>query len=108
MPCWTVQQNRVKLEIADLEIMQRGLEAQGIVVRKRSASMIEFEMNNARVNMTKGESGVEVRSYGQIDEKAIKRAYSGEIVRTTAQRFGWSVEEREVNGQTEFVTTRAF
>lgn len=94
MPCDSVRQVSVDLGKVNLEIMAKALEAEGIRTQiqvGRNGKFLVFQ-------------GQWIREDGQsrLDETTevnyLKRAYSNQIVRIQAKRFGWGVQEKP-NGQ---------
>lgn len=87
IPCDTIQTVGVKLAIADLDTLERALRTMGGYVA-RSGEVIYFGRGES-FNKVTGE----LRVTSQDRAALIKRAYSAEIVKAQAKRFGWHLKE---------------
>jgi hypothetical protein len=97
LPCWTVRQTSVELDAADPEILRRGLEAAGFELSMYGTALLVMrggqivaEIENGRVTVNRGDTGV-------VND--IKRAYSTEVVKTAAKRFGYTLTTNKQTGK---------
>jgi hypothetical protein len=97
LPCWTVRETSVELDAADPEILRRGLEAAGFELSMYGTALLVMrggqivaEIENGRVTVNRGDTGV-------VND--IKRAYSTEVVKTAAKRFGYTLTTNKQTGK---------
>lgn len=97
MPCWTVRETSVELAAADPDILRRGLEAAGFELSMYGSALLVMrggqivaELENGRVTVNRGDTGI-------VNE--IKRAYSAEVVKVAAKRFGYSLTTNKQTGK---------
>lgn len=112
MPCWTVQTSTLKLENADETLLRAALEKLGF-------TNIHLNAYGARMTADRFSDGVSVKllqdgrvqatasraAVGTLDKvgSEVSRAYSREVVYSTAKRFGWTVK---ATGEDEFQVMR--
>jgi hypothetical protein len=87
MPCDTIVTVKLELKNANLTLLQKVVEE--ITGRKAYVSGNIVSWGTGSYN--KLTSQLTVRS--QSDGQQIKRAYSGELVKAQAKRFGWQIKE---------------
>lgn len=97
MPCWTVRETSVELGAADPDVLRRGLEAAGFELSMYGSALLVMrggqivaEIENGRATVNRGDTDV-------VNE--IKRAYSAEVVKTAAKRFGYSLTTNKQTGK---------
>jgi hypothetical protein len=97
VPCDTISLSKVSFSLSntDVEILSTALENLGYKVTMKKGVLhftsqgydyVEGTFENGQFNVT-----LDARKKFDID--AIKRAYSREVVRITAKRFGWTLSE---------------
>lgn len=98
MPCWTVRETTVDLDAADADVLKRGLEAAGFATSLyEEATTLILRGGRIVAEITDGKVTVNASETGVINE--IKRAYSAEVVRTAAKRFGYSLTTNKQTGK---------
>lgn len=87
MPCNTVSTVEVKLEKANLELMESALKAlklspyrQGTALMFGQGEFIDTQSGIARLSPMRNPA-------------EIKRAYSAEVVKSQARKYGWTLKE---------------
>ena len=100
MPCYTVRTIKVAFEVADQDILLRGLKAAGFTISQGRNELI-VTRGTAVAVIAKGQIKTVVESV--IGE--IKRAYATETVRTAATRYGWLLQQDRMNSR-RFVAQR--
>ena len=89
MPCDTIQRTTVDLSVADINILQAGLEADGHSVRRINDHVIEW---GSYSNICRYDSASKkLRAPGGTNANEFKVSYSREVVRQTSKRFGWTL-----------------
>ena len=96
MPCDQIRITTVELEGADLDTMQRALQGLGYTVSHYGQGL-SFQKGFNSAGTYDGHAFSFTR--GALDVNTLKRAYSAEVVRTSATRFGWKVTEKTPNRQ---------
>jgi len=107
MPCDTIQRSKVdfKLEVTDLNLLKAGLEKLGYKVNLGTKTLSFHDSSfNIRGEFRKGKLEVETINR-EFDVNAVKRAYSTEVVKVTARKFGWTLNETSEN---KFEAVRRF
>jgi hypothetical protein len=106
MPCDSVQTSQVSfnLQATDLKLLKTALEGLGYrVTHNEQQKSLSFSKGYGELTgiFQNGKFNVEVRSsYGNepdFNVNSIKVAYSKEVVRHTANRFGWKLSDKGVN-----------
>lgn len=87
MPCDTITTVGVKLAVADLTLLVAALRVLNLNPR-RVGEMIYF---GASESFYKPAQRLSVRSESTVAK--IKQAYSAEVVKSQAKRFGWTLKE---------------
>ncbi len=107
MPCWSQQTSTVSFSAnTDLKLLAKALEGLGFVVRLDVASKaLLFSNASTGQSGTFQDGSLTIKSAKKEDMNVFKRAYSTEVVRSAAQRFGWQVKQPSAN--TFQVTRRA-
>jgi hypothetical protein len=97
LPCWTVRETSVELDAADPDILRRGLEAAGFELSNYGNALLVMrsgqivaEIENGRVTVNRGDTAI-------VNE--VKRAYSAEVVKIAAKRFGYSLTTNKQSGK---------
>jgi hypothetical protein len=97
LPCWTVRETSVELDASDPDVLKRGLAAAGFELSMYGGALLVMrggqivaEIENGRVTVNRGDTGV-------VND--IKRAYSAEVVKTAAKRFGYSLTTNKQTGK---------
>lgn len=89
MPCYTIQTVSVNLGKANLDLLEQALKVLYPNTVYRSAPN--------RIRFNNGESydadTQELKIRSADGAKLIKRAYSAEVVKSQAKRFGWQIKE---------------
>lgn len=94
LPCWTIQSSEVSfdLEHTDINLLKLALEGLGYnVIQNKEGLLFNKPGITGTYNATTGKINADVRSGLQLGVNEVKRAYSKEIVRFTAKKFGWSI-----------------
>lgn len=118
MPCWTVQENGLEIKNPDPETMISALAALGFSVNQTADAIRDghfeadcFSGDCAYCSVTWKRDGLKLHlsRAAKITMEAltskVKVAYSGEIVKTAAKRFGWSVKQ---TSETQFQVIRRY
>jgi hypothetical protein len=88
MPCYTIQTVSVNLGKANLDLLEQALQVIYPRTVLRTGDVIRFN-NGESYNATTQE----LRIRNADSAKLIKRAYSAEVVKSQAKRFGWAIKE---------------
>lgn len=103
MPCYQVITQSVELKAANLDLLTRAIEGLGHQV-SRVGDTLSFFVDGYRVTVQGGRIELPTGRAAIVDH--IKRAYSSEVLKTAAARFGWSHQVSGVNKVA--LTRRAF
>lgn len=103
MPCFTRREVPVEVTVAfkadNKSILIAGLTAAGFTVTrlsdKRISAVLSPATRGAIIDIEKGQVTVNEGQTYLVNE--IKRAYSVEVVKTAAKRFGWSLTNKDAN-----------
>ncbi len=88
MPCYTINEIRLELINANLELLKKAIESQcGNVNVKTYDNGLAW--NGGSYNQTTGNLTVRNSEVGN----RIKKAYSAELVQAQAKRFGWQTKK---------------
>ena len=94
MPCYTIKKTSVNVSGMDLAILLAGLKEAGFDARLDKETLI-FSRKGSYLyhNYHKGTLTI---AGGGVEETTaeVKRAYSAQVVRQTATRFGWKLSEK--------------
>jgi hypothetical protein len=97
MPCYTRRETTVVIEAADKDILKAGLEAAGFDRVEQSAGGLRARHKQSGEQITIRDGRLTVQTESLINE--VKRAYSHEVVRRTAKKFGWKLTETKEQNQ---------
>ena len=88
MPCYTITEVKLELKNANLDLLTKAINkvGQNAYVQLRENGLV---WNGGSYDKTTGILSVR----NGTDGKLVKRAYSGEIVKAQASRFGWQYKE---------------
>lgn len=107
MPCWTVQTSALKLVNPNRDLFRAALESIGFTVGDDEADRFSDGVSvviekDGRVTVRASE-----RARGTLATVAaeVNRAYSAQIVQTTAKRMGWTLSQKS---PTQFLAQRRF
>lgn len=89
MPCYTQREVTVKMEASEPAILEAGLKAAGFQVRTTPTGLYVQNRQGVAAHIRSGQITTQENTSSIINE--IKRAYSGEVVRVAAKRFGWKL-----------------
>lgn len=87
MPCNTITQVRLELQNANIDLLKKALEGLGKLPVKDGEKRLYWQGGN--YNKDTGKLTVLDQKFGET----VKRAYSAEIVKAQAKRFGWQVKQ---------------
>ncbi len=104
MPCYTQREVTVELNVADVNLLTAGLKAAGFTVQTTPRGFYVTNSKGQQAHIRDGKITTQQTSNDIINE--VKRAYSGEVVRTAAKRFGWTLSK--TNEQNTVVAGRRF
>jgi len=90
MPCDTITQVKTVLEAVNVETFRTALQSLGYLTRQTNNLL---QWNGGSLNLTSGVLTTRSDREGQ----EIRQAYSGEIVKKQAARFGWAVKKTSEN-----------
>jgi hypothetical protein len=102
MPCDTVQRSKVsfKLEATDLNLLKKALEKLGYTVAMEKTSLrfskeqTVGRYENGTLSATTTRSRYSTAT--EFDVSEVKVAYSKEVVKYAANRFGWNLTEESL------------
>jgi len=102
MPCYTIKKTTVAVDKMDLLILANGLKSAGFAVTTEGTELI-FSRNGRFHGYRDGQ--LELSGTNAEDLAAeIKRAYSTQIVKQMASKFGWQLSAKPQTN--EFVATK--
>lgn len=93
MPCYTITTVTLELKQADTAALKKALESLGLDPYVSSYNEQQINFRNGSYDRSTGKLTVRNEETG----KAIKRAYSAELVQMQAKRFGWQVKKISEN-----------
>lgn len=102
MPCNQIRRTSVTLVNADPNMLLDALEGLGYYFAKAHRK-VEMTDQEARVALGSVYDGQTLRLTGSITENQVKQAYSKQVVREVANRYGWRVKE---TGSNKYTATR--
>lgn len=93
MPCDTIQRSKVdfNLHCTDHHLLKLALEGQGYKVSPFQNGLKFTNGYDVDGQFLNGK--LTVQSRGQFDINALKRTYSAEVVKSSADLFGWTLQE---------------
>jgi len=103
MPCWTIKKTTVDVGKMEIKTLAAGLKAAGFDVNDDMNRLLFSRSGSTWYHTYK--DGV-LTLQGQNVEgitAEVKRAYSAQVVRQTAERFGWKLSSKT---QTQFTVQR--
>jgi hypothetical protein len=89
MPCYTIQTVNVNLGKVDLDLLQKALEALFPGTVRRVENLLIRFGNGESYSRERGELSLRKQETAAL----IKRAYSAEVVKSQAKKFGWQLKE---------------
>ena len=96
MPCDQVRIQTLQWQGADIDILAAALEAEGWTVAVSSSRASLTARKGSSSVLYDGTQLTIQEGYGtKVDENTIRRAYSTQVVRTTAKKFGWKVSSKD-------------
>lgn len=90
MPCWTITEVKLKLDNPNIDLLKKAIKA---VIGIDSILEIKSSLSWQGGNYKK-ETGI-LTTRNEAQGREIKRAYSAELVKAQAKRFGWQIKEVE-------------
>lgn len=103
MPCYSRVTSTIEFgDKTDQRLLAEALKSLGYnVIAAKNGAPLRFYGGLADGEFANGK--LTVRQDGSFDENAVKRAYSAQVVKSAAQRFGWTVKQPAEN---QFQVTR--
>jgi hypothetical protein len=98
MPCWTRRTTTVELAAADPEVLRRGLLAAEFTITAESDGVLAVNSRDGR-GATIARGQVRVLRGDECVINEIKRAYSQEVVKSAAKRFGYTITTNKQTGK---------
>lgn len=93
MPCWTVQTSTTEFNgKTDIGLLKKTLEGLGYIVDHPKYMTLVFRHPSTGASGTFQDN--ELTMVRNTDTNLVKRAYSGEVVKFAAAKFGWKVQEK--------------
>lgn len=89
MPCNTITTVKLELKNANLNLLRKAVES---VIGNGIHTQTKDRMTWANGGSYNRETGVMTSYYAQ-DLKTINKAYSAEVVKDQAKRFGWQIKQ---------------
>jgi hypothetical protein len=103
MPCYSRETSTVEFgEGTDVKLLAAALKQLGYTVNQ-FGQRITFANYAESVTGTFAGGKMTIQSPGPIDQNTLKRAYSAEVVKSAAQRFGWTAKQ---TGAQQFQVSR--
>lgn len=90
MPCWTVNSVEVAVEKMNPELLMAALESMRLNPFQ-TVGQISFDLGS--YNIALGTFTLRTSSTAQRNVKEIKRAYSAEVVKSTAKKHNWQIKQ---------------
>ncbi len=105
MPCYEERKITLKFEAANLDLLTKALESMGYSV-KRQGERLAFFGDEGSGTFQAGT----ITATSTMEEKlgGLKQAYSREVVKFAARKFGWNVKAQPGNANKMVVTRRTF
>ena len=102
MPCWTIQTTTVELELKaeNQAHLKAALESMGYRVQANEQNQtLTFQNRNGTLNgsFVDGKLKLDGRDseVANFDINAVKRAYSTQVVKSQAKKFGWEIKQKD-------------
>lgn len=109
MPCDQIRTTIVEMQNLDGPLLLAALQALGYAANQQGNAILFSEPGSYRIHRYEGGrlTIAEALSTEQqtVFANRIKQAYSGQVVRATAARFGWQLKQNPQN-QSAFIATR--
>lgn len=109
MPCHSRQYSTIDFgEATDVSLLAKAFTALGYTVKQTGKALV---LDNTTTGTTgtfeNGKLGLTTGQWASlpVDLNEIKRAYSAEVIKSAATRFGWKVKSPEAN---KFQVTRSY
>jgi hypothetical protein len=98
MPCDSIILNQVHLGLANKELLAAALRDMGAVdIGQSGQGEMAFALDGRRYSVNQnGDLQGQDRNIGATADR-IKQAYSGQVVKRAASRFGWNVKTTQRN-----------
>ncbi len=94
MPCWEVRQTSVKLEVSDWALLGRALRAEfGEKNIVEQSTQYRVYSSSGWITVVKDA----ILDASEAEANRVKVAYSREVIRDTAKRFNWRLQDAGVN-----------
>ncbi len=112
MPCYEVNTVTVDLKAADWAILKNALKAKDsefeqVSINDRTKSATAFHRTYGWVTIEDGTVTVEGSQRNGVNAaNAINRAYSRQVLKATAAKYGWAV--KQTPGTNQFVATKRY
>ena len=112
MPCWEVNTVTVDLKAADWAILKNALKAKDsefeqVSINDRTKSATAFHRRYGWVTIADGSIEVQGSQRNGVDAaNAVNRAYSRQVLKATAAKYGWAV--KQTPGTNQYVATKRY
>jgi hypothetical protein len=113
MPCDTIRKTTVLVTRMDKQILLDGLRAAGFDARLTESGQVMFCKRGSYLYHTYSDGKLDINGVGsavigQAEDfiAEVKRAYSAQVVRSTAIRFGWTLKETKTAKGVQFEAMR--
>ncbi len=87
MPCWTITQVKLELLNANLDLLKKALESMGHTVYQNGNNLY---WQDGMYDKTKDQ--LVLGNGSEREGNRIKQAYSTEILKSNARKFGWRLK----------------
>ena len=97
MPCWTIKKTTVNVDTMNVAILAEGLRAAGFAVNTEVKDRVLFSKAGSTWYHTYEAGKLTIDRDPEVERLTaeVKRAYSAQVVRSTAEKFGWKVQAKE-------------
>jgi hypothetical protein len=113
MPCDTIRKTTVLVTGMHKQILVDGLLAAGFDARLTESGQVVFCKRGSYLYHTYADGKLEINGVGsavigQVEDfvSEVKRAYSAQVVRATAAKFGWTLKETKTAKGVQFEALR--
>lgn len=110
MPCYQDRTTSVRLEAANSDLLRKALESLGCtsVSASERGHITFYDSVGNYGSVQNGTMRISSSSNLALDPNALKRAYSGEVVKATARKHGWQLKTQysAVQEQQQFILTK--
>lgn len=102
MPCNTIRQSTINLAKVDHDLLKAALETMGMTCYVAQGGILVARDRYGRAaTIQNGKLTHDTRMIGTggqpLTENMVKQAYSGEVVKSQAKKFGWAVRQTADN-----------